>query len=129
MSCIIKLKRETLITTVYYRALKRFLALFPEKEQGWIDKCQERLCDVVYLGFFLKKKSWRHEFILERNTEIDKSNSKARHYRIYIYGEKNGFCSCYFGKYGKTRMLQICTHRGTCTLMLLYLDELKKEVK
>ena len=128
----VRLKKENLNSQAYFNALKRFGEMFPEKSAHWIDVCKLRLFDVVYLG---QEKTRRHfgrkKFKVYRNRDIDKADCKFSYYTVYLYGTgRSCWCSCTYGKFGKRRLVEVCTHAGACILFNLYIEELAKvEVK
>jgi len=118
MSVVMTLNQKTIVPKAYYKALDELLKMFPEKGNTWIDKCRERLFDVQFFG----RQKGRKVFKVLRNPKIDKYNSKFSYYRVYLYGRKKGWCSCFYGKYGQKRMVEICTHIGACILFSLYFE-------
>ena len=122
MSLAVQVKKETINANALFKALEDLLKMFPEKSDAWIDKSRNRLFDVVFLGF--NKKYKRKEYKVYRNKEFDKAESKFSYYKVYYYGGKRAWCSCFYGKYGKTRMIRHCTHIGACILFDLYFKHL-----
>jgi hypothetical protein len=122
----VRLKKGNLNSKAYYKALKRFGEMFPEKTEHWIDTCKLRLFDVVFLGLDKGRRHFgRKKFRVYRNSDIDKAESKFSFYTVYLYGiGRNSWCSCRYAKYGNRRMVQVCTHVGACILFNLYIQEL-----
>lgn len=115
---VVRLDKDTYVPNVMFKALDKLLEMFPEKGETWINNVRERVFDTTYLGYNFKRK--RKEFKVYRNPKLDKYDSKFSYYKVYYYGGKRAWCSCYYGKYGKSRALRICTHIGACILFDLY---------
>lgn len=119
---IFKLDKNTIVESTFFKALDEFLKLFPEKDKSWIDRSIMRIYDVAFVGYHKKSK----QFKVYRNPKLDRYESKFTYYRVYLHSPKSGWCSCFYGKYGQERMVELCTHFGACVLFDLYIQNLTK---